>query len=213
MALLDDKVRVQLQGILGSMQDRVNLAYFTQEFECRTCGDARTFIEEISALSPKINFEVFDFVKDKEKVDAYSVDKIPAIIVLDKDKNDTGIKFYGLPGGYEINSFLGTILETSGKKEAFSSDIVSRLEKITKEVHIEVFVALSCPACPAAVTVAHRMALENRHIKADMIDSMIFPHLAVRHSVSSVPHILFNGKEKAIGAQPPSVFLDIMEKL
>ncbi len=143
MALFDEKVSSQLKGILGGMKGRVNLVYFTQEFECGSCHDTRLFVEEIAGLSDKLNLTVFDIVKDKEKAEYYRVDKIPAIVVLDEKDNDTGMKFYGLPGGYEINSFMKSLIEASGVKEAIPEPIMKRIAAINKDVHLQVFVSLS----------------------------------------------------------------------
>lgn len=143
MALFDANVEKQLKGILGEMTDPVSLVFFTQEFECHTCKDTRSFAEEFSAMSDKIDLSVYDFVNDKEKAAEYGVDKIPALLLLDKDKKDTGVKFYGLPGGYEINSFVGSIMEVSGSAKELPADTAQRIAAIDRDVHIEVFVTLT----------------------------------------------------------------------
>jgi glutaredoxin-like protein len=213
MAMLDDKVRQQLENILKNMKDSVNISFFTQELECRACGDTRTFLEEFSSLSDKIKLSIYDFVKDKSVADRFGVDKIPAIVINDKDNSDRGIKFYGLPGGYEINSFVISLLEVSGIIEPLTDEIASRVRAITKDVHIQVFVTLTCPYCPAAVGTAHRLAVENKKIKADMVDAGIFPNLTQKYQVSGVPRIIINESNSMVGAQPIEKFLDVIEKL
>lgn len=213
MALLDDKVRQQLANILKNMKDTVNIALFTQEFECPSCSDAHTFVEEFSSLSDKIKISIYDFQKDKSVADSFSVDKIPAIVVNDKNNNDRGIKFYGLPGGYEINSFIISLLEVSGNIEPLKGDIASRIAAINKDVHIQVYVTLTCPYCPGAVSTAHRLAIENKKIKADMVDAGLFPHLAQKYQVSGVPRIIINESHSVVGAQPIEKILDEIEKL
>ena len=143
MALFDDSTQSQLKGILNNMKESVNLLYFTQEFECETCSDGNSLVTEISSLSDKINLKTFDFVEDSNTAEKYGVDKIPAIVVSDKDEKDHGIKFYGVPGGYEINSFLGSILEVSGHKEQIPDDMQKKISAIDKDVHIQVFVTLN----------------------------------------------------------------------
>jgi len=142
MALFDEKVSSQLKGILGGLKDNVNLVYFTQEFECNTCRDTHMFVDEITGLSDKLHLTVFDIVKDKEKAEYYKVDKIPAIVVLDGKDNDTRMKFYGLPGGYEINSFMKSLMEASGVKENIPESLTKRIAAINKDVHLQVFVSL-----------------------------------------------------------------------
>jgi glutaredoxin-like protein len=213
MAMLDDKVRQQLQNILKNMKDSVSIAFFTQEFECQACRDTLTFVEEFSSLSDKIKLSIYDFVKDKSVADRFGVDKIPAIVINDKDNNDQGIKFYGLPGGYEINSFIISLLEVSGNMEPLKDDIASRIRAINKDVHIQVYVTLTCPYCPAAVSTAHRLAVENKKIRADMVDAGIFPHLTQKYDVSGVPRIIINERHDLVGAQPIEKLLDVIEKL
>ncbi|MCU0847041.1 MAG: thioredoxin family protein [Spirochaetes bacterium] len=213
MPLFDEKISAQLGDILKNMDGAVNLAFFTQEFECRICQDTGAFLKEFSSLSEKIKLKVYDFLKDGQEAGRLGVDKIPCICVLDAGGDDTGIKFYGLPGGYEINSFISSLLEVSGKKEPIPDDLMKRIMAVDRDVHIQVFVGLTCPHCPSAVAMAHRLALENKRIRADMIDAAVFPQLAVKHSVSGVPKIVFNDREEMVGAGPLAGFLDIIERL
>lgn len=213
MSLFDSKIEEQLRSILGQMQKKVQLVFFSQEIECQSCHDAHQFVKEIAALNDKLSMDVLNLVVDKDKAAQYQVDKVPAIVVLDEAGVDTGIKFYGIPGGYEINSFLGAILSVSGQKEALPDDLTKRISAISKPVHIQVFVTPSCPYCPAAVVTAHRLALENKNIRADMVESNAFVYLTVRYQVSGVPKIVINEKHELTGAQPITAFLDIIEKL
>ncbi|MFW5862564.1 MAG: protein disulfide oxidoreductase [Spirochaetota bacterium] len=213
MPIFDDNVRKQLTDLLSNLENPVKVLFFTQEFECPACSDNHDFINEFSALSDKITLEVYDFVKDKNTADKYSIDKIPAMLVTDDKGTDTGIRFFGVPGGYEINSFLTSINEVSGSGEELPGDMIERIKKIDKDVRIEVFITLTCPYCPQAVATAHRIALENPKIKADMVESSTFQHLAIKYNVSSVPKIVINETLEFIGAQPVSVFLEQIEKL
>jgi glutaredoxin-like protein len=135
------------------------------------------------------------------------------MLLTDDAGTDTGIRFFGVPGGYEINSFLTAINEVSGSGEALPGDMIERIKKIEKDVRIEVFITLSCPYCPQAVATAHRIALENPRIKADMVESSTFQHLAIKYNVSSVPKIVINETHEFIGAHPVNVFLEEIEKL
>ncbi len=142
MPIFNEEVSKQLRNILQNMKDSVNMIFFTQKIECDTCKDTHSFIDELSKLSDKLSLTVFDFQEDKEKADFYKVDKIPAITLLDSKDRDTGIKFYGIPAGYEINSFTKSLMEISGIMEPLPDSIKSRLAKINKDIHIQVFVSL-----------------------------------------------------------------------
>jgi len=143
MSVLDDNIKNQLKGVLGKLRDDVKIIYFTQELECGTCKDAHDFLDDVNGLSEKLSLEVFDFEKDKDRADSFDVDKVPAIVFLDKDGNNTGVKYYGIPAGYEINSFVQGLLEVSGSKELLPDEIMGRINAISQDVHIQVFVSLT----------------------------------------------------------------------
>lgn len=213
MPMFDDKVKSQLKDILSQMSERVKVLFFSQEIECFTCRDARIFLEEVSSVNSKIILEKYSLLNDREKAESYKVTRVPAIVLLDSSGKDTGIRFYGIPGGYEINSFLQALIEVSGKREALPDIIMQRIKNIDKDIHIQVFVTLGCPYCPNAVATAHRLALENDRITADMVESNSFTDLAVKYNVSSVPKIVINDSYELVGAQPVAEFLNIIEKV
>lgn len=213
MALFDDKVKSQLSQLLSKIKNPIVINFFTQEIECPTCQTTHQFVEEIASLNDKITVKTYDFIKDADAVRDFNIDKIPAIVVTDANKNIKGVRFFGIPAGYEINSFIAACVEVSGVSETLPDAVVSRIKKIAKPVHIQVFVTLTCPYCPGAVATAHRLAIENPNITADMIESTTFTPLAVKHNVSSVPKVVINDIYEFVGAQPINVFLDMIEKI
>ncbi|HOP30301.1 MAG TPA: thioredoxin family protein [Spirochaetota bacterium] len=213
MALFDAKIQQQLKDVLSNMKDEVQIINFTQEIECPMCRETRQFVEEIGSLSDRLKVKIYNFVTDKEMSAKFKIDKIPAIVLLDKDGVDHGIRFFGLPGGYEINSFLGSIIELSGKREPIPDDVMNRIKAVDRDVHIQVFVGLGCPHCPAAVSTAHRLAMENSRIKADMIDAGNFVPLSQKYNVTGVPKIVINDKFELMGAHPVNTFLDVIDRL
>jgi glutaredoxin-like protein len=211
MALFDDSVKKQIQDLIGDMAGAVNILYFTQEFECRSCKETREFLEEFVALDENIHLTVYDLVEDKAKADQYGVDKIPGIVILDKDMTDHGIRFFGIPAGYEIQSFIAAIRELGGNNEPIPEDLMKRIKAIDKDVHIQVFVTPTCPYCPQPVAIGHRLALENEHVTADMVEATTFPELSQKYAVRGVPKIVINEKYEFVGSQPITKFLEVIE--
>jgi len=97
--------------------------------------------------------------------------------------------------------------------EPVPSDVLKRIKAVDRDVHIQVFVSLGCPHCPAAVSAAHRLALENPRIKADMVDTNNFVPLAQKYNITGVPKIVFNDKFELVGAHPVNTFLDVIDRL
>ncbi len=213
MAIFNDETTDQLKKILSGLKEEINIAYFQQESGCPSCADTMTFLNEFKSLTDKIKVTVYDFQKDNEQVLKYGINKVPAMVVMDKDNTDRKIRIYGTPAGYEINSFLASLFEASGVAEKLPDDISSRIKAIKKDIHIQVFVTPSCPHCPGAVVTAHRLAYENSHIKADMVECSVFPQEATKYNVSGVPKIVINETYELIGNQPITAFLDTIEQI
>ena len=80
--------------------------------------------------------------------------------------------------------------------------------EVKSPVHIQVFVTLTCPHCPVAAAVAHKLAIESDMVKADVINSSDFPDLAMKYNVIGVPKIIINEKVEFVGAFNEDLFAE-----
>jgi glutaredoxin-like protein len=139
MPLLKDKDRDYLkQEFTAKLTNPVRLVMFTQALECETCADTRALVEEVAGLSDKIAAEIYNFAIDKDKVAEYSIDKIPAIAVI--GAKDYGIRFYGIPSGYEFATLVEDIVDVSRSESGLSPEIKSTLAKLKTPMHLQVFI-------------------------------------------------------------------------
>ena len=197
----------QVQEILQGLPRPVKLVYFTQELECQYCRETHQLMEELRTLSNgKIQLEIYNFVNDKPQVEKYKIDKIPAIAVTAEGK-DYGIRYYGIPTGYEFSSIMQDIQELAQGEPDLSEETKKMIAKIIHPLHLQVFVTPTCPYCPSAVLMAHRLAMLNDYITADMVEATEFPHLAVRYNVRGVPRTVISEKHSIEGALPESHFV------
>lgn len=208
MSLLKDKQKEQLTDLFSSLTNPVKIVMFSQEVECEPCRLTREMLEDISALSDKISLEVFDFVEDTEEKKKYGIDKIPAVIL--RGDVDYGIRFYGVPAGYEFTTLIEDIISVSLRSHGLSDEVIAQLEKIDEPVLLEVLVSPTCPVCPAAVRIAHRLAMANENIRAEMIETSEFPHLVNKYDVQGVPHTVINKKDGFVGAVPEMEVVNII---
>lgn len=209
MALLNENIQNQIKEMLSPMKENVRIILFTQE-NCESCPDTQEYMKEIEALSDKLSLEVADF-NDREKAERYSVEYTPAIVLVNDDLDDKGVKFYGIPAGHEINSLLTSIMEVSGSGEPLEKALSDRLSKLENPVDIKVFVTLGCPHCPGAVVKAHKLALSHPMINAQMIEANTFDELSDKYNVSSVPRIIINETGDILGNQPMEEFVKVIE--
>ncbi len=213
MSLLNDDTRNQLTEMFQSLQKPVKLVVFTQEFECQFCAETRQIAEELAALSDKLSLEVYDFTADKELAEQYGIDKIPATILVDAaaDK-DFGIRYYGVPSGYEFSSLIHDVMMVSEGDPQLSYEMKHWLEELKTPVHLQVFVTPTCPYCPQAVLLAHKLALASDLVQADMVEATEFPHLSNKYQVMGVPRTVINETVFQEGAVPELMLLEKLKE-
>lgn len=210
MPFLKDSDKEHVKEHFEDLVGKVKLIVFTQEMECMYCQETRELMEEVASLSDKIDVEVYDFVKDEQKVEEYKIDKIPAVVV--EGEKDYGVRFYGIPMGYEFMSLIEAISTVSTGESNLSQNTQAELRKLKQPVHIQVFVTLTCPYCSQAVSFAHKLAMESDLITADMVEAAEFPHLAQKYGVMAVPKIILNEEIQFEGALPESPFVENVMK-
>ena len=138
MGLLQERDRKTVEKEFAKLQDPVKLINFTQETECQFCQHTRELVEEVASLSDKLSVEVYDFVKDKDKALQYNIDKIPATVI--EGKKDYGIRFFGIPSGYEFTTLMEDIIHVSTDESGLSEKTKSLVQAISTPIHIQVFV-------------------------------------------------------------------------
>ena len=191
----------------GKMQEEVYIQFFTADEDCQYCEDTEEILDELNNLSDKINLEKNDL--GNGKTEEYGIDRVPAILFTDKEGNDSGVHFYGIPSGHEFNTLIEGIVSMSNGETELSEDIIEELKNIEDEVLLQVFITPTCPYCPKAVKVAHEMAMHNPNIKGEMVEAIEFPDLSSKFDVSGVPKTVINsGAEEQVGAVPAKTILD-----
>ncbi|MCX8103387.1 MAG: thioredoxin family protein [Candidatus Bipolaricaulota bacterium] len=206
MPLLTEQNKKQVQKVLEGLVNPVTIHYFTQEFECEPCQIAHELLKEVTALSNKLTLKVYEFKNEHEIAQRFGVDKIPAIVL--EGQKAYGIRFFGVPAGYEFGAFLEDVVDVSRGTAQLSAETQTLLNTLIKPLHIQVFVTPTCPYCPAAVRMAHKMALYSDKIKADMVSALEFPYLADKYDVYGVPKTVVNdGVVMFEGALPEREFV------
>ncbi len=206
MSMLDEKTANEVKKVLSAMIKPVTLKLFTQPFECTFCKQTHELLDEVVGLNDKLKLEVYEFDQDTEEVKKNSIDKIPAIAIIGDE--DFGIRFYGIPSGYEFSSLLNSILMVSTGVVKLTNETKAFLDNLAKPVHIQVFVTPTCPYCPPAVILAHSMAFYSKMVSSDMVEVSEFPHIANKYSVQGVPRSVINEKWFMEGAAPENMIIE-----
>jgi glutaredoxin-like protein len=208
--MLQEKEKKLITDVLRGLKDPVKLVNFTQEMECQFCQQTRELLADLAGLSDLLSLEVYDFESDKQKVEAYGIDKIPATVV--EGKKNYGVRYYGAPAGYEFAALLADLVNVSVGDTDLKPQTKQALGKIDKPVHLQVFVSPTCPYCPGAVILAHKFAIQCDWISADMVETSEFPHLIQKYHVMGVPQTVVNEEFSVTGAVPEEKVLEQITK-
>lgn len=111
----------------------------TKPEKCMYCDETEQLAEEITNLSDKIRFELHQYPTDDQSVKEYDVQRVPAIIIETSAGQDTGVRFYGIPSGYEFGTLVEDLVDISTGKTKLTADLVSQVQSIQRDVAIKVF--------------------------------------------------------------------------
>ncbi len=138
MAFIKDKDRGVLRREFERLVQPVKLVLFVDGENCTYCHETRQLLEEIASLSPKITVETFDLKADPAKAAQFRIDKAPATVVM--NGKDYGIRYFGIPAGYEFGSLIDDILDVSQGESGLSKTTKAALAQLKQPLHFQVFV-------------------------------------------------------------------------
>ena len=208
MALLSDQDRQTVQHHLAELTQPVTLLFFTQTIGAPdTALVAQQILDEVASLSDRVSVEEVNFILEKDRAARYGVEDIPAVVLL-RNGEDTRIRFLGAPAGYEFMSLVEAVI-LAGTGDSGLTPESRRLiaEQVQAPLEILVFVTPTCPHCPRAVTLAHKMAIESPHIRATCVEATEFIDLSRRYHVTGVPKTVVNNTIEILGALPEDAFV------
>jgi alkyl hydroperoxide reductase subunit AhpF len=138
MTLLRDDVVAQLKGEFQKLTNPVRLVVFSQAMADPESEQVSRLVGELAALDDRLTAEPANFVLDQERVQQLKVARTPAIAVLGQTQ-DHGVRFYGLPSGYEFGTLVDAILDVSSGDSGLSETTRAALAQLARPVHVQVF--------------------------------------------------------------------------
>ncbi|WP_339063670.1 thioredoxin domain-containing protein [Tepidibacillus marianensis] len=141
MAKIDERDKETIRNMFSEqMKGTTHIRFFSSKENCDYCEDTQEILEELAALTDNIDLQIFDKDENADEVSRYDVDKFPAILFIKEDGSDTGVRFYGIPSGYEFSSLIEDIIDIANDKTGLSQSTIEQLKSITQDVKISVFV-------------------------------------------------------------------------
>ena len=125
-----------------NLQRPVKLVVATSQLNCMYCDEVKALSEELAELSPNLTVESYDLDVDVTDLAIYNLDKTPAIAIVadggDEPDTDYGIRFYGIPSGYEFMSLLDAINTVGSDHVHLRQDTLDFLNDLDQDLHIQV---------------------------------------------------------------------------
>lgn len=99
--------------------------------------DAKPFreaLDEVATLVPQVTVEERPFRPGEG-----SVERTPACLLEDGEGHDLGIRFYGLPSGYEFSALLSAVADAASEESPLRQETRDKLAALSGPVRIKVF--------------------------------------------------------------------------
>lgn len=126
-------VRKEFERIGGPVKATVFASELGGEHNAQTVA----LIREVASLSDRIEVVVLNPHIDREQAVTYGVSESPVVVV--EGARDYGIRFLGIPGGYEFSNLIDSIVAVSTGEAGLSDETKATLAGLTDEVTIKVF--------------------------------------------------------------------------
>ena len=138
MAILQAKDQAAVRKEFERINGPVKLVVFSQELVAgELCRQNEQLMKEVAELSDQITLEVLNPQIDRARAEAYGVSDVPLTVV--EGARDYGIRFLGIPAGYEFSNLIDAIIATSRGESALSAETKATLATLPGEVEIKIF--------------------------------------------------------------------------
>jgi glutaredoxin len=105
---------------------------------CLYCEETRQLLEEVAALSERIDLVVHDVLEEPVALTEHGIEQIPAIVY--RGQNRGRLRFFGIPAGNEFRNLIDTIVEAGNGESELSPETRRALAALEQDVHLRVFV-------------------------------------------------------------------------
>jgi thioredoxin reductase (NADPH) len=165
-------------------------------------AENKEILEELKSMTDKIRVEY---------VPAPDEDHKHTLSICDESGHEKGLRFHGVPGGHEFNSFVLALYNAAGPGQSLDGETEKRIRDLNRPVKLKIAVSLSCTMCPDLVAAAQRIAADNPHVETDVYDLQHYPDMQKKYNIMSVPCMVINDETVEFGKKSVPELLDLMQ--
>jgi len=137
MAFLQARDEAAVKKEFERIGGPVKLTVFATELGGDSNTQAVALIREVAALSDQLSVTVLNPHIDRDQAAAYGITESPAVVV--EGAQDYGIRFLGVPAGYEFSNLIDSIIAVSTGEAGLTDETKATLAGLTEDVTIKVF--------------------------------------------------------------------------
>jgi alkyl hydroperoxide reductase subunit AhpF len=138
MPILSPSDADRVRAMLADLPNPVRLVFFTQTLNCETCEPTKQILGELAELSSQITVQEHNLLLEGDLAASFGIDRVPSIAVV--GAQDYGIRFLGIPSGYEFMSLLDAIQVASAGDSGLTEASRAMLAGLESPLSLQVFV-------------------------------------------------------------------------
>lgn len=210
MAGLSTEDKTAIEKKFKDLKDPVTILLHKPEGKADQYDDFMAALSEICSISELIKFnDMVEMETDEDMI--HDVEMFPALVLIDKDGHDHGVRFYGVPTSNFFNSFIDAIVLFSNGEHGLDEDYSKKVLELG-ENKLLVLGTPSVPKLHPYINDLIKAAFVSEKVECAFIDLIQFPHIAEENRVLDMPKTVSNGELKFTGVYPPEEIVQILEK-
>jgi alkyl hydroperoxide reductase subunit AhpF len=126
-----------IRHTLGDLGSPVTIVSYTSDVESWYSRTERELLERVAAASPNVRLRVLADRWDARREADAGIRRTPCIALI--GARDPGLHYYGVPDGYELETFLGAIRAVADGRSGLGPRAIERVRSLARPIHLEVF--------------------------------------------------------------------------
>ena len=124
-----------------------------------------------------------------------------------------GLRYQAIPSGLEMQPFTEALAALDSKSSSISESIKMKLQRNELPATLTAFISPHCTFCPQVIRQLIPLSMAGAGVQLIIVDGALFPDLAQRHQIQSVPTILLDEQFRWRGAVPMEEMVDALTDL
>lgn len=210
MAGLSSEDRSAIEKKFESLEDQVTILLHKPEGKEEHFDDFMAALEEICSMSDLLSHKDMVEMETDEDI-IHDVDMFPALVLLDKDSNDHGIRFYGVPTNKTFTALIDTIEMFSTGDSGLEEEVREKIDSL-EENKLQVLCTPSVPDLERYLDNILRLSFVNEKVECAFVDLIQFPEVAEKYRVLDMPKTISNEDLKFTGVYDLEEIIEILSK-